>query len=216
MMRTLFTAIILGAAMIQTALAQPKTVEVDLSQMATDQAPADFDSWKTGDGQAPRWVVMPDPGTAAGRVIAQINEDRTSNRFPLAVYKPVSAKNVDVSVRFKPVSGRVDQAGGLAVRLRGPNDYYVVRANALENNVRFYRVVNGKREQLATADLAVTSGAWHTLALKAENDRFTVAYDGRELYSVRDTTFPDSGKVALWTKADSVTHFDSLKIAALN
>lgn len=216
MSRTLVTAIILGAAMIQTASAQPKSVEIDLASMAVDQAPAGFDTAKTGGGQLARWVVIADSSAAGGKAIAQTDKDRTGSRFPLAIYQPLSAKNVEVSVRFKPVSGQVDQAGGLALRFKGPNDYYIARANALEDNVRFYRVVNGRREQLATADLKVAPGVWHTLALKADDDRFTVSFDGRELYTALDTTFAESGRVALWTKADSVTHFDSLKITPLN
>ena len=98
------------------------------------------------------------------------------------------------------------------MRLQTPDDYYVVRANALEDNVRFYRVVKGKREQLAGANTKVATNTWHTLTLKAEGDRFTVSYDGNELYTARDATFAEAGKVALWTKADSVTYFDSLTI----
>ena len=81
-----------------------------------------------------------------------------------------------------------------------------MRANALEDNVRFYRVVEGKREQLAGTNAKVATNTWHTLTLKAEGDRFTVSYDGKELFTARDATFAEAGKVALWTKADSVTH----------
>jgi hypothetical protein len=118
-------------------------------------------------------------------------------------------------LRFKPVTGTVDQAGGIAVRLQTPDDYYVVRANALEDNVRFYRVVKGKREQLASANVKVSPNSWHTLALRAEDDLFTVSYDGKELFAARDATFADAGKVALWTKADSVTYFDTIAITPL-
>ena len=127
----------------------------------------------------------------------------------------VSAKDVEVTVRFKPVAGSVDQAGGIAVRLASANNYYVVRANALEDNVRFYRVVKGKREQLAGADVKVASGAWQMLGLRAEGDRFTVLFDDAELFTVRDSTFAEAGRVALWTKADSVTHFDEIKVRPL-
>src|SRR5262249_44486788 len=120
-----------------------------------------------------------------------------------------------VTIRFKPVSGKEDQAGGIAVRLTTPDDYYVVRANALEDNVRFYRVVKGRREQLAGANTKVASGQWHTLRLKADGDRFTVSFDGKELYTAQDKTSSGDGKIALWTKADSVTHFDKITITAL-
>lgn len=89
--------------------------------------------------------------------------DKTDYRFPLAIYKPISAEDVDVRLRFKPISGVVDQAGGVAVRLLTPDNYYVVRANALENNVRFYRVIDGKREQLASASVTVSHKEWHEL-----------------------------------------------------
>jgi len=74
--------------------------------------------------------------------------------------------------------------------LSTPDDYYVARANALEDNVRFYRVVKGKREQLASANAKVSANQWHTLALKAEGDRFTVCFDGKALLSAQDSTFP--------------------------
>ena len=90
-----------------------------------------------------------------------------------------------------------------------------VRTNALEDNVRFYRVVKGKREQLAGTNTKVATNTWHTLGLKADGDRFTVSYDGKELFDARDATFAQPGKVALWTKADSVTYFDSLMIRSL-
>lgn len=123
---------------------------------------------------------------------------------------------MDVVFRFKPVGGKVDQAGGIVVRLSTPDDYYVVRANALEDNVRLYRVVKGRREQIEGADTKVVGYQWHTLGLRAEGDRFTVSFDGKELFSARDATFGAPGKVALWTKADSVTHFDSLAIRPLD
>jgi hypothetical protein len=171
--------------------------------------------WRTGQGKDGKWVVVADPTAANGRAIAQMSKDRTDYRFPLAVYKPYSGKNLEISVRFKPVAGTVDEAGGVALRLLTPDDYYVARANALEDNVRFYRVVKGKREQLANANTKVAANQWHTLALKAEGDRFTVSFDGKALFSSRDNTFADAGKVALWTKADSVTYFDTISIRPL-
>lgn len=91
----------------------------------------------------------------------------------------------------------------------------MLRANALEDNVRFYQVVKGRREQLAGADLKVTGNAWHTLALRAEGERFSISFDGKPLFAAEDATFTNAGKVALWTKADSVTYFDSLAIGSL-
>jgi hypothetical protein len=185
---------------------------LDFSATGPGAEPGDFTFWRTGQGEAGQWTVVADATAANERAIAQVGKDRTDYRFPLAVYNPYSGKDLEFSVRFKPVAGTVDQAGGIAVRLATPDDYYVVRANALEDNVRFYRVVKGKREQLASANAKVTANQWHTLALKAEGDRFTVSFDGKLLLSAQDRTFSGAGKVALWTKADSVTYFDTISI----
>jgi len=187
---------------------------VDLSRLVENLEP-DFTLWRTGEGGAGQWTVVADPTSANGRAIAQVSKDHTDYRFPLAIYKPYSGKDVEVSVRFKPVAGTVDQAGGIAVRLSTPDDYYVVRANALEDNVGLYRVVKGKREQLASANAKVSANQWHTLALKTEGDRITVLFDGKALLSAQDSTFPDAGKVAFWTKSDSVTYFDPISIMTL-
>jgi hypothetical protein len=97
-----------------------------------------------------------------------------------------------------------------------PEDYYVARANALEDNVRFYRVISGRREQLQGADLKVAADRWHTLGLQAEGNRFTVSFDGKTLFTAEDNTLTGPGKIALWTKADSVTHFDTIAITPLD
>ncbi len=197
------------------AQGQPTATEIDLSKMEPGLPPDDFDSRRTGQGQAGQWVVVADQTASHGRAIAQTSTDTTDYRFPLAIYRQSDAKNVEVSVRFKAVAGKVDRAGGIAVRLLTPDDYYVVRANALEDNVRFYRVVRGKRQQIAGADAKVTSNEWHTLTLRADGERFTVSYDGKQLFTAADNTFADAGKVALWTKADSVTYFDQITIRPL-
>ena len=188
--------------MSTVSVAQNAPIEIDTSAMQPGADPGDFTFGRTGRGEGGKWTVVADPTAAQGRAIAQMSKDRTDYRFPLAVYKPYSGKDLEISVRFKPVAGTVDQAGGIAVRMATPGDYYVVRANALEDNVRFYR----KREQLASANAKVAANQWHTLALKAEGDRFTVSFDGKTLLSAQDRTFADAGKVALWTKADSVTY----------
>jgi hypothetical protein len=208
-------AMVIGGMFVSTvSLAQNTPIEIDTSAMQPGAEPADFAFWRTGQGAGGKWTVVGDPTAAKGRAIAQISKDRTDYRFPLAVYQPFSGKNLEISVRFKSVAGAVDKAGG-ALRLLTPDDYYVARANALEDNVRFYRVVKGRREQLAGANIKVSANQWHTLALKAEGDRFTVSFDGKTLISAQDGTFSDAGKVALWTKADSVTYFDTISIRPL-
>jgi hypothetical protein len=208
----LMLAAMAGAA---AALGQGRdTMSIDIGQLTPSLEP-EFTPWRTGEGAAAEWTVVADATAEGGRAIVQVSKDNTDYRFPLAIYKPFSGKDLEFSVRFKPVAGTVDQAGGIAVRLSTPDDYYIARANALEDNVRFYRVVKGKREQLASANAKVTANQWHTLSLKAEGERFTVSFDGNQMLSAQDQTFSDAGKVALWTKADSVTYFDTISITPL-
>jgi hypothetical protein len=208
----LVLGIVLGAPMS----AQSETTSIDISRMQPGTAPPGFEFTLTGGGPVSAWKIVSDPTATAQKAIAQTSRDRTDYRFPLAVYQPLSAKNVEVTVRFKPVAGQVDQAGGIAVRLADRDNYYVVRANALEDNVRFYRVVNGRRQQIQGADVKVAPSQWHTLGLRAEGNRFTVSFDGKPLFTAEDKTFANAGKVALWTKADSVTHFDTISITPLD
>jgi hypothetical protein len=201
--------------MSPTSSAQSATTQIDLFRMKPGLAPEDFTFSRTGSGDVGDWRVVDDPKASNRRVIAQTSTDRTDYRFPLAVYQRVSAKNVDVMLRFKPVDGKVDQAGGIVVRLTTPNDYYVARANALEDNVRYYRVVKGRREQIKGVNTRVASNEWHTLELRAEDDRFTVSFDGKQLFTAQDNSFTGAGRVGLWTKADSVTYFDAIAITPL-
>jgi hypothetical protein len=192
-----------------------EAVMIAIDRMTIGSPPAGFSFALTGRGAEGEWSVVADPTATAGRAIEQQSADRTDYRFPLAIHESFSAKDLTMQVRFKPVAGRIDQAGGIVVRLADPDNYYVARANALEHNVRFYRVVAGRRQQLGTSDIRVTSNEWHTLNLRAEGDRFTVSYDGAVLFEVKDDTFRGAGAVALWTKADSVTRFDQVTIATL-
>jgi hypothetical protein len=178
----------------------------------TGALPKDFISALTGQGKPGRWEVAEDKTASGGKALAQLDADRTNYRFPLAIFEPTVPADVEVTVRFKAVSGRVDQAGGVAVRLEDRNNYYLARANALEDNVTFYRVVGGKRQEIAGAKVKVSSGEWHTLTLRAQGKEFTVLFDGKQALTARDERFSAPGKVALWTKADSITRFDSLDI----
>jgi hypothetical protein len=214
--RAFLPVLLISMSLTGAAMAQDKTAVVDISGMQSGLEPQDFTSSRTGQGAAAEWRVVDDPTATKHKAIAQTSKDTTDYRFPLAVYKPISAKNVDVTVRFKPVAGKVDEAGGIAVRLTTPDDYYVARANALEDNVNFYRMVKGRRSQIKGIGAKVTPNQWHTLGLRAEGNKFTISFDSKPLFTAEDTTFTQSGQVALWTKADSVTHFDAITITPLD
>jgi hypothetical protein len=208
----------LGCALLvagSAGFSQTGAIMVAIDQMTVGAAPTGFEFARTGQGGTGRWIVAADATAVGGRVIEQASTEPTDYRFPLAIYQPVSAGNLAVGVRFKAMAGKVDRAGGIAVRLTDANNYYLVRANALEDNVRFYRVVKGQRQQLEGANVKVAPNEWHELGLRAEGPRFAVTFQGKPLFTATDQTFAGAGKVALWTKADSVTRFDRIEITTL-
>ena len=156
--------------------------------------PDRFTVARTGKGTAAEWKSVEDGSVPGERVLAQTSTDRTDYRFPLAIYDGITAANAEVTVRFKAVAGQVDRAAGIAVRLTDPDNYYVLRANALEDNVNFYRVVQGSRREIRGVNAKVTSDQWHTLNLRAEGDHFTVRFDGATLFTATDRTFSGAGR----------------------
>jgi hypothetical protein len=169
------------------------------------------------DGAPGRWLIQQEGDE---KYLAQLEADATRRRFPVAVLGDVSAADVDLSVRFRPVSGQIDRAAGLVWRYQNEDNYYIVRANALENNVVLYKVQDGTRTDLALKGegrtygkpAPVPAGQWSTLQVVAAGPLFEVYYNSSKLYEVEDTTFDQPGRVGVWTKADSVTHFDDLTV----
>jgi hypothetical protein len=175
--------------------------------------PAGWTSALTGAGPQPQWKVQTDP-TAPSRpnVLAQTSADKTDYHFPLALLEGLELRDLDLSVQFKAVAGAIDRAAGIAFRLKDADNYYVVRANALENNLRLYHVVGGRRVQFAGANFKVTSGEWHRLRVECAGTKITCWYDGEKKIEATDATFREAGRVGLWTKADSVTYFDDFQV----
>jgi hypothetical protein len=198
--------------------------QVTFDEQKAGEPPAGFTCVLTGNGRAGAWKIVED-ATAPTRpnAIGQMDEDATSYRFPVCVLDGVSARDVDLSVRFKPVRGKKDQAAGLVWRYRDNDNYYVVRANALEGNVVLYKVEAGKRTDLEPKDAGlfaygkkanVTAGTWGLLRVITRGNLFEVYLGSDKLLAVEDSTFSGIGKVGLWTKADSVTYFDDLRVDA--
>jgi hypothetical protein len=187
-------------------------MKINVGEMPLGQKPPGFTEALTGQGDAVRWQVLEDPGAPAHRVIAEISRDTADYRFPLCIWNELRAKDVKVTVRFKAVDGSVDQAAGIVVRLLDAGNYYVARANALEDNVRLYKVVGGVRRQIAGKNLPVLKNVWHTLGLRSAGNELEVSFNGASLIQMRDQAFIDAGKVGLWTKADSLTHFAEIDI----
>jgi hypothetical protein len=201
----------LGTAAVhrpRTAPAAPVEIKVP------DNAPTvnfDFeakglDGWTTVDGQ---WSVEDVAGAPSGK--KGLVQRAVKNAFNVIVAPPPGPfTDLDVTVKFKPISGREDASGGIVFRF-ADGTYYVVRANALEDNLRLYYYDRG-RHQLASAKVkAPALGQWHTIRVVAVGDRMQAWLDGRPYLDHRDSRFK-SGRVGLWTKADSVTAFDDLTI----
>ncbi len=183
---------------------------IDFQDMEVGQPPRGFASAMSGDAEPGTWIVQADPASTSAKVLAQTSTDATSSRFPLCVLENFAARDVSVSTRFQARTGEVDRAAGLVFRYRDAANYYVVRANVLEDNVRLYRVVGGQRKQFAGENRTVSADEWHTLRVDASGPRFAVFFDGELLFRDEDDTFTTEGKIGLWTKADSVTWFDDL------
>lgn len=201
-----------------SAFMHAATWTIDFSADTVGQPPKGFVFGHTAKTGSPgTWVVQAE-GT--NKYLIQTNSDATRSRFPLAVAGDVYAADVDVSVRFRPVSGRVDRAAGLVWRYRNEDNYYLVRANALEDNVVLYKVERSQRTDLPVKgagrtygqSVKVPAGQWSTLRVVATGPLFAVWLNGKKLYDVEDATFSLPGRVGVWTKADSVTQFDDLTI----
>ena len=158
----------------------------------------------TGSG-SPRWTVEAD-ATAPSK--PNVLKQSGSAPFPWCVLKDTAITDGSVEVKFKPVSGHEDQAGGVVWRWKDGNNYYVARANALENNVSLYYTKNGSRRTLKYVDAPVTRNVWHTLRVEFSGTRMRVSLNGKTYIDMENSHIIGAGAVGMWTKADSVTLFD--------
>ena len=177
---------------------------VDFDSTNAGTLPAGWIAGVTGRG-APRWIVERDAtAPSAPNVLKQSG----SGTFPWCVLKDASLADGFVEVRFKPVSGKEDQAGGVVWRWKDGDNYYVARANALEDNVSLYYTENGSRKTIKYADAPVAKGKWHTLRAEFRATRIRILLDGKAYIELDDSHIAGAGAVGVWTKADSVTLFD--------
>jgi hypothetical protein len=175
---------------------------------------------------SPEWAVRRDPSAPSPPYVFAENSSSTSGgadgRCPLAILNQTDVKDGDLSVKLKPVAGKQDRAGGLVWRYRDPENYYLVRANSLENSIVLYKVEDGKRTPLASRGALPNSygvnhpvplNQWSVLKVQFRGPLFSVYFNHRRLFEVQDSTFQQPGKVGLWTKAGGVTYFDDFRIA---
>ena len=183
---------------------------IDFDHAAAGQPPAGWTATRTGSGDA-KWTIEKDDTAPSKPNVLKQSGVAT---YPVCFKNDTSVLDGFVEVKFKPIAGKEDQAGGLVWRLKDANNYYVARANALENNVTIYHTINGRRTEKKRAAMKVASNAWHTLRVDFQGPHFTVACDGKTAIEWDDDTFKDAGKVGVWTKADSITLFDDFSYGA--
>ena len=183
---------------------------INFDSDAVGVLPARWFPGVTGKGSF-RWSVEAD-ATAPSRPNALKQSGRGD--FPWCVVRDAELADGYVEVKFKPISGKEDQAGGLVWRWKDGNNYYVARANALENNVSLYFTREGRRNTIKYVEAPVATGQWHTLRVEFSATRIRVSLDGARRIDMEDRQISGAGAVGVWTKADSVTLFDDFSYGA--
>ena len=168
---------------------------------------------KTGVGRVTAWQAVPDPSAPGGWALSETAGDATDLRFALCISEQTVARDLDATLRFKAVGGSHARAAGLVLRAQSASDYYVIRADALEGSVRLYRMMRGRRAQIAAKDVEVTSDQWHALRTILKGNSFEVSLDGMLLFKATDASLPQPGTVGVWSQADSIILFGSLLVA---
>src|SRR5438128_3972901 len=209
---------VLFVIMAPMSLAMAQTQTINFDNFKTGDPPFGWTATKTGSGQA-KWTVERDDSAPSKPNVLKQSGEAT---YLVCIKDDTSLKDGFVEVKFKPISGKEDQAGGVIWRAKDSNNYYIARGNALEGNVVLYKTVNGKRSSLDIVGRKggygvkepVASGQWHTLRVEFAGNHFKLSFDGKHLFNVENTTFTEAGKVGVWTKADSVTLFDNFSYGA--
>jgi len=192
---------------VTTALAAAETVNFD--DMKTGAPPTGWTATQTGKGSA-KWTIEKDESAPSKPNVLKQSGQAT---FPVCLKDDTNLKDGFVEVRFKPIFGKEDQAGGVIWRAKDSNNYYIARANALENNVTIYHTINGHRTEKKRTKTTVATNQWHTLRVDFQSNHFTVTFDGKKAIEWDDDTLKEAGKAGVWTKADSVTLFDDFTYA---
>lgn len=191
-------------------------VNDDFETMTIGDVPTSWTISRTGQGDGSDWRIHVDPTAPAGSHVVAQRAASPHRIFNLCVSDAARLLDVEVSVAFKAVQGQIDQGGGVVWRYQDENNYYIARFNPLEDNLRCYKVVDGKRIQLVSQEgLSAPSGEWHTLTIQMRGDSIVCRLNDHQPLEVKDSTLNTAGQVGLWTKADAQTYFDRIRVKKL-
>lgn len=216
----LISTLLLSSLCLQQVMAGESVkdaIVLDFEDVPIDQLPEGWKVTATNQkGPQATWKVIEDKTAPSGKkVLAMLSPNHDSEvTFNICWTDFVLFRDGEIEISFKAIKGEKDQGGGPIWRYQDHNNYYIARANPLENNFRVYKVVNGNRKQLASANVEITSGKWHTIKIISMQDKIQLFYDGKFYLEVKDTAF-EQGSIGLWTKADAITAFDDIKLKLL-
>jgi hypothetical protein len=223
-MRSLAVCVLLAVAGVPGFGAEKK---FDFGELREGEQPPGFKSAVTGEGKPGKWEIVLDEAPAPAEfllspqgksvfkrpVLAQLAEDGTDEHFPLFIFDEEIFGDFSLKTKFKTVRGKVEQMAGIAFHVANEKNYYVVRASSLGNTFRFYKVVDGQRGPPVGPEIPISAGVWHELSVKCKGNQVVCGLDGKELINVTDKANPiEAGKIAYWTKSDSVSYFVDTKI----
>ena len=208
--RHTLTSLLLIISGALTVMNTVNAATISFDQDKPGAMPAGWQAGVTGRG-SPKWSVEAD-ASAPGR--PNVLKQSGSGTFPWCVKQDASFADGHVEVRFKAIAGKEDQAGGVVWRFKDGDNYYVARANALEDNVSLYYTQAGSRKTIKYVDAPVPRNTWHLLRVEFSGNKIRVILNGKPYIELDDDHISGSGAVGVWTKADSMTLFDDFSYAA--
>lgn len=228
--KTCLSVILVVAGVVLTSL-QCASIEKEVNGEKAHKGPCGHKTWSfcedkigsvpkgwkiaetNGKGKTARWEVMGDDSASSkARIVAITKNTNSGSTYNLLMATQTEFKDLEIELKVKAVSGKQDQGGGPIWRAKDANNYYICRWNPLEDNFRLYFVKDGRRTQLASADVKLDPKAWHEIEIEHIGNKIIAEIDDKKLLEVVDSTFSQGGMVGLWTKADAVTAFDNIEV----
>jgi hypothetical protein len=198
-----------GKTDVITYLNQAVDTSFTFDNLKVGESPKNWSTNITGEGPSCRWTIQAEN---QNKSLVQVSNSTEDYRFNIIINDNLKYKDLEINLRFKGIKGKGDQGGGPVWRYQDENNYYVVRANPLEDNYRLYKVVNGNRKMLKSANLKINSGEWYDIRVIMKGKAIACYLNNQLLIETTDDTFVAAGKIGLWTKSDAVTAFDDIKI----